>query len=106
MAFLRVEDQSVLPGYLHQPMEIQIVLLSVFAVDNDVIRDADGARALTQNVIHGLLEGVSGHAQDVIHGLLEGVSDSATKNSAFCRLESLYLHGMVMTPCCLMIVLL
>ena len=62
VAFLRVEDQSVLPGYLHQPMEIEIVFLCVFAVDK-IFRNVDGAWALTEAVIHGLLEGVLGHAQ-------------------------------------------
>ena len=63
MTFFRAEDQSVLPGDLHQSMEIQIVLLGVFAVDDDVIHNADGARALAGGITHGSLEGVLGHAE-------------------------------------------
>lgn len=63
VAFLRVEDQSILPGYPYQLMEIQIVFLGVFAMDEDIIHNANGAQALTQDIIHGLLKGILGHLQ-------------------------------------------
>ena len=85
MTFLRAEDQSVVPGDLHQPMEIQIVLLGVFAVDDDVIRNADGARALSRGIIHGLPEGVLGHVQAKKESENSRPSDWALESCQFRR---------------------
>jgi hypothetical protein len=45
-AFLFIEDESFLPGNLHQIVQVTIMLLLATALDSDVICDADGAWAL------------------------------------------------------------
>ena len=45
-AFINVEHESTFLCNLHDIIEVFVVVLFIFSVDDDVVCDADGARAL------------------------------------------------------------
>ena len=54
--FCSVENKSTFLGNLHEVVEISVMVFVILAVDNDVVGDPDGAWALTEDLIHALLE--------------------------------------------------
>lgn len=63
VALVLVEDQTHLFCHFHQLMEVAIVLVLVFAIDNDVICDAKGSRTLAEDLVHVVFEYVLAYAQ-------------------------------------------
>ena len=53
---ISVEDIYAFPGDLHKVLEVFVVVLVILPVDDDIIGDPDGAWALTEDLIHALLE--------------------------------------------------
>ena len=54
--FRSVENKSTFLGNFHKVVEISVMVLVILAVDDDVVGDPDGAWALTEDLIHALLE--------------------------------------------------
>ena len=54
--FHSVENKSTFLGDLHEVVEISVMVFAILAIDNDIVSDPDGASALTEDLIHALLE--------------------------------------------------
>ena len=54
--FCSIENKSIFLGNLHEVVEISVVVFVTLAVDDDVVSDSNGAWALTEDLIHALLE--------------------------------------------------
>ena len=77
--FRSVENKSTFLGNLHEVVEISVMVFVILAVDNDIVGDPDGAWALTEDLIHALLECILWDVQSKGKPLEPEVSDGAVE---------------------------